>query len=136
MVEPTGTTPVSSTIEGWSDLTALMEEHSDGTWIFRGVRSVEHELIPKIGRPYWRRNGFTDRVRPFNPEEEKTLLDAFRKQARPYITYPPDRDIEWLAIAQHHGLPTRLLDWSESILVAVYFAVENGGVGGPVAVYA
>ena len=136
MVAPDGKTSITADIKSWSDLSNLMEEHSDGTWTFRGVQNVEHELIPKIGRPEWRHDGFIGGIREFDESEEKQLLETFKQQARPYVLNPPEKDIEWLAIAQHHGLPTRLLDWSESILVAAYFAVENGGIGGAAAIYA
>jgi hypothetical protein len=56
---------------------------------------------------------------------EKRLLDDFKREARPYIDRLPESEVDWMILAQHYGLPTRLLDWTFNPLAALYFAVEN-----------
>jgi len=56
---------------------------------------------------------------------EAELLDMFKRRARRYLDHSPGDEWEWLFEMQHHGLPTRLLDWTESYLVALYFAVRD-----------
>ena len=69
---------------------------------------------------------------------ERELLLRFQRQAHHYIQNPPnDADVlDWLGLMQHHGAPTRLLDWTFSPYVALYFALEESVPGIDSAVWA
>jgi len=84
--------------------------------IFRGENSANYELRSKYGRAAVA-NTKNNRYR------EAALLEDFKRKAIPYLNRLADNDWDWLSIAQHHGLPTRLLDWTKNPLVAAYFAV-------------
>jgi len=125
-------------INNWEELSRLIQELEPSNkhrWLFRGVANKKYTLIPKIGRPDARKNPANGGSLPHSEEEEIRMLDTFKRTARPFLQFQPSTDLEWLAVAQHHGAPTRLLDWTESPLIATYFAVEKSGTAGEPAVY-
>ncbi len=127
------TSPPASPIVSWSALAALVEASADGTWIFRGEGSATYDLQPKAGRIGAYRGAA--RKKPYAAADEQSALELLKRQARPYLRHTPANDLEWLAIAQHHGMSTRLLDWSESPLVAAYFATAEAGTKGNAVIF-
>ena len=89
--------------------------------IYRGHASKEWDLVPSIGRDYIDKEKWTEEA----IEIEREMLAEFKKQTARIIKIPPTSTIEWLALMQHHGMPTRLLDFSKNPLVALYFACSE-----------
>lgn len=91
--------------------------------MFRGISEASYPLIPRVGR------------NKRHLAEEAELLNLFRRLAEPHVQMAPRSDWEWLALAQHHSLPTRLMDWTKNPLVAAFFAVCKAETEGDSAIY-
>ena len=95
-------------------LNALKVQSSPGKVIwFRGHALKSWKLIPTLART------------KKNLTAENAIVKRFMQNATPHIPNPPREEWEWMFLMQHHRAYTRLLDWTDSPLTALYFAVTN-----------
>lgn len=107
---------ISTVAEFLAEVSATHFTSARGQWVFRGHSDKKYELKPSVGR-----GGHTSKI---DEKYERSLFTVFLREAGTHLSPLPSSDWEWLAVAQHHGLPTRLLDWSHSPLVGLYFAID------------
>lgn len=108
-----------NTIISLTDFVEKIERNClDGTFLFRG-QSQDKPLIPKIARI----DKFKDSLNML--EVEQKMLNEFKRKSIPMLDRTPQNDWDWLAQMQHFGLATRLLDWTENPLAALWFAVRK-----------
>lgn len=111
---------VHPTISSVSELFELLPSFNEAKWAFRG-QGTDRVLAASIERVA---------IKPGVAEDY--VMREFRRRAHQYVTdMPRDDDLEWLALMQHHGAPTRLLDWTRSPHVAAFFAAQSSNSANP-----
>jgi hypothetical protein len=112
-------------ISSWREFREIAEDQSFRSWGFRGQASADWPLYSSLSRYLI----YTARLnREAWAGQEERILRIFRRKAHLFLQHvPPENEsFEWLAIMQHHGAPTRLLDVTWSPYVALFFAIERG----------
>jgi len=110
-------------LDTWDEFLQLVTQHPFSNWAFRGERDERWPLYSSLSR-YLQNFGVAPEAWP---QQEARILRIFKRKAHQFIERPPDwdDDFQWLALMQHHGAPTRLIDFTWSPYVAAFFALER-----------
>ena len=116
-------------LTSWEAFLKLVVQPPYSNWAFRGERDERWPLYSSLSR--YLQNFGVDQMAW--ADQESRILRVFKRKAHQFLVQPPepDDDFQWLALMQHHGAPTRLIDFTWSPYVAAFFALErtlNDGV--------
>lgn len=108
-------------LPSWKDFMNVAESHEG--WVFRGQENADWPLVSSLTR-------YLGKYCPDTslwPLREERAVRIFRRKAHIYLRDPSvlDDDLRCLALMQHHGAPTRLLDFTKSPFVAAFFALQH-----------
>ena len=102
------------TVSSFKEYQDIILNTPDDRFILYRGQSQDKTLLPKIAR-YDVPN--VERI-------EREMLEDFQRRSIHLIDYHPGNSWDWLALAQHHGMATRLLDWTENPLIALWFSMS------------
>lgn len=109
-----------TTLEGFTKTIENVVTSANQPLWFRGTSSEDYPLTPSLFRHP------TKRTAADLFEIERKALDWFRRRSVPYVRLPGlESDLDYMFLMQHHGAPTRLLDWTENPYIALFFALTS-----------
>lgn len=107
----------------WEEYVEIVLNKNYKRFIYRGHSQGHYRLETSIRRAFE-----TLGIRKsWRSGREREAINSFRSRAHLYLSHLPsaNNDLEWLSVMQHYGAPTRLLDWTYSPFVAVFFAFQQ-----------
>ena len=109
----------------FEDFSRQIDQMEHRYWVFRGHGSVGWHIEPSLAR-YFRSHQQNIQADKFYPREADAIR-KFRRSAHLHLKHLPaeDEQLSWLAVMQHFGAPTRLVDFTHSPYVALFFALED-----------
>jgi hypothetical protein len=119
-------------IESWKHFEEIVNKHSYRKWLYRGQSNANWELESLLFRVlnqnihlrgYKHNPKLSPRIKKETYEQE--IIDAFKRSAHLYLPTTPAQEqiLDWLSVMQHFGAPTRMLDFTFSPYIALFFAV-------------
>jgi hypothetical protein len=110
-------------IANWQEFSTVVAGPGYQNWAFRGQSDAEWPLYSSLSR-YLKAYGIHRRAWA---DQEDRIGRIFRRKAHLFLDHVPGETdaFQWLALMQHHGAPTRLLDFTWSPFVAAFFALER-----------
>lgn len=122
------------TVDSFEEYLRIVKEELSDKVYYRGQsKSVDdgYNLTPSVGRFSHLHSIGLARLEDL----EREVLETFRNHLITYVSHRPTSDWELLSLAQHHGLPTRFIDWTTNPLVALYFSLREKQEANSVKVY-
>lgn len=109
--------------DSWERFREAIDGPEYKSWAFRGQSSVDWPLYSSLSRYLM---GYQVHPEAWQQQEHR-ILRIFKRKAHLLLDHLPEEkdSFQWLALMQHHGAPTRLLDFTWSPFVATFFALER-----------